>query len=69
MSEQKTKKAIKSEAPAELKQNVLEAKTYVVREDDKLSKIATAHGLSVGELAEKNKLDSYKLKVGQELNL
>ncbi|MBC1722234.1 LysM peptidoglycan-binding domain-containing protein [Listeria seeligeri] len=69
MSEQKNKKAIKSEAPAELKQNVLETKAYVVREDDKLSKIATAHGLSVGELAEKNKLDSYKLKVGQELNL
>ncbi|MBF2599419.1 LysM peptidoglycan-binding domain-containing protein [Listeria seeligeri] len=69
MSEQKNKKVIKAEAPAELKQNVLEAKIYVVREDDKLSKIATAHGLSVGELAEKNKLDSYKLKVGQELVL
>nr|WP_311773122.1 LysM peptidoglycan-binding domain-containing protein [Listeria seeligeri] len=27
------------------------------------------NGLSVGELAEKNKLATYNLKVGQELNL
>ncbi|EGP8578380.1 LysM peptidoglycan-binding domain-containing protein, partial [Listeria monocytogenes] len=45
------------------------AKTYVVKQDEKLSVIATKLGLSVGELAEKNKLDSYKLKVGQELVL
>ncbi|HAC0715654.1 TPA_asm: LysM peptidoglycan-binding domain-containing protein [Listeria monocytogenes] len=69
MSEQKNKKAIKQEATVELKQNVLEAKKYIVKEDDKLAEIATIHGLTVGELAEKNKLDSYKLKVGQELNL
>ncbi|EHT9921509.1 LysM peptidoglycan-binding domain-containing protein, partial [Listeria monocytogenes] len=44
-------------------------KTYVVKQDEKLAGIATKHGVSVGELAEKNKLDSYKLKVGQELVL
>ncbi|QDA74648.1 LysM peptidoglycan-binding domain-containing protein [Listeria seeligeri] len=69
MSEQKIKKATKTDTLSETKQNVLEAKTYVVKEEDKLAKIATALGLSVGELVEKNKLATYNLKVGQELNL
>ncbi|AHI56164.1 LysM peptidoglycan-binding domain-containing protein [Listeria ivanovii] len=38
-----------------------------MRENDNLAKIATKQGHSVGELAEKNKLDSFKLQVGQEL--
>ncbi|MBC1759516.1 LysM peptidoglycan-binding domain-containing protein [Listeria ivanovii] len=46
---------------------VAQIKTYIVRENDNLAKIATKQGHSVGELAEKNKLDSFKLQVGQEL--
>ncbi|MBM5675623.1 LysM peptidoglycan-binding domain-containing protein [Listeria seeligeri] len=69
MSEQKSKKLLKTEATTNLKKEFVEVKTYIVKEDDKLSKIATSQGTSVGELAERNKLGSYKLKVGQELVL
>ncbi|EAF5045021.1 LysM peptidoglycan-binding domain-containing protein [Listeria monocytogenes] len=71
MSEQKTKK-VKSVSTLHEEittQEVQVEKTYVVKQDEKLASIATKLGLSVGDLAEKNKLDSYKLKVGQELVL
>ncbi|HFL0606037.1 TPA: LysM peptidoglycan-binding domain-containing protein [Listeria monocytogenes] len=66
MAEQKAKKLIKTDVP---EKEVVREKTYIVKENDNLAKIATEQGLSVGELAEKNKLDSFKLEVGQELNL
>ncbi|AAY53136.1 MULTISPECIES: LysM peptidoglycan-binding domain-containing protein [Listeria] len=71
MSEQKAKKIKSTSVLHEETTNneVKTAKTYVVKQDEKLAAIATSLGLSVGELAEKNKLDSYKLKVGQELVL
>lgn len=71
LSEQKAKKIKSTSVLHEETTNneVQTAKTYVVKQDEKLSAIATKLGLSVGELAEKNKLDSYKLKVGQELVL
>ncbi len=71
MSEQKQKK-VKSVSALHEETTTYEVqtnKTYVVKQDEKLSVIATKLGLSVGELAEKNKLDSFKLKVGQELVL
>ncbi|EAG3564003.1 LysM peptidoglycan-binding domain-containing protein [Listeria monocytogenes] len=71
MSEQKTKK-VKSVSTLHEETTTYEVqtnKTYVVKQDEKLSVIATKLGLSVGELVEKNKLDSFKLKVGQELVL
>ncbi|EEO3824302.1 LysM peptidoglycan-binding domain-containing protein [Listeria monocytogenes] len=71
MSEQKTKKvkSVSSLHEETTTQEVQVEKTYVVKQDEKLAGIATKLGLSVGDLAEKNKLDSYKLKVGQELVL
>ncbi|ENL8761332.1 LysM peptidoglycan-binding domain-containing protein [Listeria monocytogenes] len=71
MSEQKAKKVKPaSMLHEEITSNEVQTKkTYVVKQDEKLSVIATKLGLSVGELAEKNKLDSLKLKVGQELVL
>ncbi|AWN07989.1 LysM peptidoglycan-binding domain-containing protein [Listeria monocytogenes] len=71
MSEQKQKKVKSASVLHEETTNneVQTEKTYVVKQDEKLAGIATKHGVSVGELAEKNKLDSYKLKVGQELVL
>lgn len=69
MSEQKSKKVVKTEARTEAMIKGSEIKTYIVKQDDKLAKIATEQGVSVGELVEKNKLDSYKLSVGQELAL
>lgn len=71
LSEQKAKKIKSTSVLHEETTNneVQAAKTYVVKQDEKLSAIATKLGLSVGELAEKNKLDSFKLKVGQELVL
>ncbi|EIM2512372.1 LysM peptidoglycan-binding domain-containing protein, partial [Listeria innocua] len=50
------------------KSAVIESK-HIVQKGEKLSTVATKYGKTVGELAEKNKLDSYKLKVGQELIL
>ncbi|EGX9999858.1 LysM peptidoglycan-binding domain-containing protein [Listeria monocytogenes] len=71
MSEQKQKKVKSASVLHEETTNneVQTAKTYVVKQDEKLAGIATKLGVSVGELVEKNKLDSYKLKVGQELVL
>ncbi|EAE5980049.1 LysM peptidoglycan-binding domain-containing protein [Listeria monocytogenes] len=71
MSEQKAKKNKSTSVLHEETTNneVQTAKTYVVKKDEKLSVIATKLGLSVGELAEKNKLDTFKLNVGQELVL
>lgn len=71
MSEQKIKK-VKYVSALQEETNTKEVqvkKTYVVKQDEKLAGIATKYGKTVGELAEKNKLDSYKLKVGQELIL
>ncbi|EMK2851935.1 LysM peptidoglycan-binding domain-containing protein [Listeria monocytogenes] len=45
------------------------AKTYVVKEKDRIAKIATENKMSVGELVEKNKLTSFKLQTGQKLSL
>ncbi|EAF5461897.1 LysM peptidoglycan-binding domain-containing protein [Listeria monocytogenes] len=71
MSEQKIKKVKSVSALQEetTTKKVQVEKTYVVKQDEKLAGIATKLGLSVGDLAEKNKLDSYKLKTGQELVL
>lgn len=55
MSEQKAKKIKSTSVLHEETTNneVQTAKTYVVKQDEKLSVIATKLGLSVGELAEK----------------
>ncbi|EHE7936899.1 MULTISPECIES: LysM peptidoglycan-binding domain-containing protein [Listeria] len=71
MSEQKKQKNMKTENFVEVQEKSKEstAKTYVVKEKDRISKIATENNLSVGELVEKNKLTSFKLKTGQKLSL
>ncbi|EAE2750742.1 hypothetical protein A0I81_10380 [Listeria monocytogenes] len=71
MSEQKKQKNMKTENFVEVQEKSKEstAKTYVVKEKDRISKIATDNKLSVGELVEKNKLTSFKLKTGQKLSL
>jgi LysM repeat protein len=46
------------------------AKTYVVRKGDTVSGIAAAHGITVGDIVEINKLLSpNKIRVGQQLSL
>ncbi|EJZ0334560.1 LysM peptidoglycan-binding domain-containing protein [Listeria monocytogenes] len=71
MSEQKKQKNMKTDNFVEVQEKSKEstAKTYVVKEKDRISKIATENKLSVGELVEKNKLTSFKLKTGQKLSL
>ncbi|CWU07742.1 TPA: LysM peptidoglycan-binding domain-containing protein [Listeria monocytogenes] len=71
MSEQKKQKNMKTENFVEVQEKSKEstAKTYVVKEKDRISKVATENKLSVGELVEKNKLTSFKLKTGQKLSL
>ncbi|EAC4247901.1 LysM peptidoglycan-binding domain-containing protein [Listeria monocytogenes] len=71
MSEQKKQKNMKTENFVEVQEKSKEstAKTYVVKEKDRISKIATENKLSVGELVEKNKLTSFKLQTGQKLSL
>ncbi|MBC1532041.1 LysM peptidoglycan-binding domain-containing protein [Listeria seeligeri] len=71
MSEQKKQKNMKTENFVEVQEKSKEstAKTYVVKEKDRISRIATDNKLSVGELVEKNKLTSFKLKTGQKLSL
>lgn len=71
MSEQKKQKNMKTENFVEVQEKSKEstAKTYVVKEKDRIAKIATENKMSVGELVEKNKLTSFKLKTGQKLSL
>ncbi|HAO6121913.1 LysM peptidoglycan-binding domain-containing protein [Listeria seeligeri] len=71
MSEQKKQKNMKTENFVEVQEKSKEstAKTYVVKEKDRISRIATDNKLSVGELVEKNKLTSFQLKTGQKLSL
>ncbi|EJM7954246.1 TPA_asm: LysM peptidoglycan-binding domain-containing protein, partial [Listeria monocytogenes] len=67
----KKQKNMKTENFVEVQEKSKEstAKTYVVKEKDRISKVATENKLSVGELVEKNKLTSFKLKTGQKLSL
>lgn len=55
MSEQKKQKNMKTENFVEVQEKSKEstAKTYVVKEKDRISKVATENKLSVGELVEK----------------
>ncbi|EAG8119919.1 LysM peptidoglycan-binding domain-containing protein [Listeria monocytogenes] len=71
MSEQKKQKNMKTENFVEVQEKSKEstAKTYVVKEKDRIAKIATENKMSVGELVEKNKLTSFELKIGQKLSL
>ncbi|EAA0329217.1 LysM peptidoglycan-binding domain-containing protein [Listeria monocytogenes] len=71
MSEQKKQKNMKTENFVEVQEKSKEstAKTYVVKEKDRIAKIATENKMSVGELVEKNKLTSFKLQTGQKLSL
>ncbi|HAB9977098.1 TPA_asm: LysM peptidoglycan-binding domain-containing protein [Listeria monocytogenes] len=71
MSEQKKQKNMKTENFVEVQEKSKEstAKTYVVKEKDRIAKIATENKMSVGELVEKNKLISFELKIGQKLSL
>ncbi|EDP7604032.1 LysM peptidoglycan-binding domain-containing protein [Listeria seeligeri] len=71
MSEQKKQKNMKTENFVEVQEKSKEStvKTYVVKEKDRIAKIATENKMSVGELVEKNKLTSFKLKTGQKLSL
>lgn len=71
MSEQKKQKNMKTENFVEVQEKSKEstAKTYVVKEKDRIAKIATENKMSVGELVEKNKLTSFELKTGQKLSL
>ncbi|EAC5079561.1 LysM peptidoglycan-binding domain-containing protein [Listeria monocytogenes] len=71
MSEQKKQKNMKTENFVEVQEKSKEstAKTYVVKEKDRIAKIATENKMSVGVLVEKNKLTSFELKIGQKLSL
>lgn len=73
MKHVRTKKAknMKTENFVEVQEKSKEstAKTYVVKEKDRIAKIATENKMSVGELVEKNKLTSFKLQTGQKLSL
>ncbi|WP_239256699.1 LysM peptidoglycan-binding domain-containing protein [Listeria ilorinensis] len=61
-----TEKKTVATKPAAEKQ-VVEKATYKVKEGDSIAKVATAHGLSVGQLKSLNGIE--KLKTGAEIKI